>query len=505
MTDITASHRKGDGSLDHVLRNGNYAYGSNIDRTRRSENISFIQPVSVRQAMENCFGESIREYNAELTPSGQKKKPSRQILERDSNGKPIKDEDGNYIQGNMLDWVFGDELKEVTNENKMLRKPSKGGKLNPDTGKIEGAIKGQSNYNEELIQYGDSDTCRIGTPNGEKAIKALSLFVEGVPELGIKSMQERLPQFHFIAIELHNDEYHFREESGGDYIKDELKKSRLMYKKAEIPGDGKYNRYPSTPHLHTVYIPWATGYTRGPDKQIGYDRSLKQMGHDDFQAYRDSEREIMYRIGEYVFGTDDYRIIRNKSKTNEDIQHLDISEYKYSRDAAKEIEILEEEKKDLQSELDAALNKQNETESENEMLKKRLSEEISKFRHAYDKQRFLNKNLESEVETLKKERFNLRVEIEGLKSEVETLKKELLAEKTKPSLKSEINSPPDKPNDIKTNEMRITGLFKEKMLANIKESRAREDKKYGISGNSIIKDIIVQQQKPNDINRQTTD
>gem|GEM_PF-4659607 len=58
------------------------------------------------------------------------------------------------------------------------------------------------------------------------------------------------------------------------------------------------------------------------------------------------------------------------------------------------------------------------------------------------------------------------------------------------------------PDDIKADAERIAELFKETIRKNMAESRAREDKRYGISGNRMIKDNNVQKQKQNDINRQ---
>jgi hypothetical protein len=172
----------------------------------------------------------------------------------------------------------------------------------------------------------------------------------GVPELNIKPMRERLSQFHFLAAEIHNDEFHFRRENDGDYVKIKSKKKggKPTYRLAKEGEKGKYNRYPSTPHLHVDFIPWGTGFLRGPDKQIGYNRALEQMGFEDFQDYRDRERKIMYMIGEYVFGTDNYKILRNEQKTNDKIQHDDIPDYQERR----EIERLVKAKSELEQELE---------------------------------------------------------------------------------------------------------------------------------------------------------
>jgi ribosomal protein S8E len=210
------------------------------------------------------------------------------------------------------------------------------------------------------MQYGNSDTTTIGSKDGDLAVEALTHFWRGVPELGIPPMTERLPQFHFIAAEIHNDEFHFRKEEGGKYMK-YRKNNKDMYRKAKDGKVGEYNRYPSCPHLHVNYIPWATGYLRGPDRQIGLSRSLEQMNfendYEDYeeekeylkvlQGYRDSEREIMYKVAAFVFGTDDYEIVRNKKKSNEDVQHLDIPDYQAQRELERKLE------RELRKELEA--------------------------------------------------------------------------------------------------------------------------------------------------------
>jgi hypothetical protein len=350
QVEITVTYRKGDGSFPHTIRENEYAFGHNIDSLMTLTNVTLMEPISVRQGMEECFGESIKAFNEELTPEGKKKKPSRQILKRDNSGKPIKDNDGKYIQGNMYDWSFEEELKEVANENKMLRKPSKGGKINPKTGKVSKLIRGKSNYCEELAQFGNSNTTIIGTPAGNLAIEALKYFWYGVEDeqygISIPPMKTRLPQFYFIAAEIHNDEFHFRREDGGEYIKYK-KKGKIKYRKAKVGETGEYNRYKSSPHLHFIFIPWGDGHLRGPDRQIGYNRALKQMNlktnEDDcdtdedyrktLQDYRDREREYMYQIGKYVFGDDAYKIIPNEKKTNEEVEHLDTPDYQAKQDS----------------------------------------------------------------------------------------------------------------------------------------------------------------------------
>jgi hypothetical protein len=319
-------------------------------------NVSLMNPISVREGMK-IFDESIKKFNAEpqrnkdgsimtnKNGTPKPKKPSRQILVKDEQGKYIKDSDGKYVAGNMYDHVFSDQIREFANEDKQFHEPTKGGKLNVKTGKIEGGIVGRYNYMEELMQFGNSDTCPIGSPDGNLAIEGLKYFFNGIDDpshkISIKPMCERLSQFKFIAAEIHNDEFHFREvEEGefGEYVVEKTTKDEELitytFKKVTPLEVGTHNRYKSTPHLHVCYIPWATGYTNGPDMQIGYNRSLEQMGFLDFEDYRDREREYMYEIADYVYNRKNgrgYDIKRNEKKSNKEVQHLSIPAYQKKR------------------------------------------------------------------------------------------------------------------------------------------------------------------------------
>jgi hypothetical protein len=387
---ITSVHTKGSGSLLHVLREGNYKYGTNIDLSMIQTNVILIEAISVRKDME-IFAESIRKYNSEpqIDKDGiikrnkngtpKPKKPSRQILAKDADGVYIKDENGNYVDGNMYDHVFGELLKDVVNENKQLQLPKKGGKKNEDTGEIEDEVNGRYNYMEEAIQFGDSDTCTSGTEDGDLAIEGLTYFFLGIKDpdhnIYIEPMSVRLPQFKFLAVVIHNDEFHFREvgegESGEYVIESKTKDEELKkftFRKTK-PGEiGTHNRHRSTPHMHVCYIPWATGYPKGPDMQIGFNRALKQMNFnadedscdidkndceaaennqevvEDYrkilQNYRDKERELMYEIADYVFNRKNgkgYTIKRNETKTNEEANPLNIPAYQARRELERKI------------------------------------------------------------------------------------------------------------------------------------------------------------------------
>lgn len=55
-----------------------------------------------------------------------------------------------------------------------------------------------------------------------------------------------------------------------------------------------------TPHIHIDIVPVGTGYVKGPEKQVGYERALANMGYINkntaFIDWRDDERDILKEI-----------------------------------------------------------------------------------------------------------------------------------------------------------------------------------------------------------------
>ena len=83
----------------------------------------------------------------------------------------------------------------------------------------------------------------------------------------IPSFEERNTNFKVIAAIMHNDEWH------------------------------------GTPHIHINYVPVGEGYTKGPEKQVGFERALQNMGFEDkrtaYTEWREKERIILKQICGY--------------------------------------------------------------------------------------------------------------------------------------------------------------------------------------------------------------
>lgn len=120
--------------------------------------------------------------------------------------------------------------------------------------------------------------------NGKPSLKRLEDNDTEEPDLIIPSFEERNPNFRVTDAVMHNDEWH------------------------------------GTPHIHIDYIPIGEGYTKGPEKQVGFERALKNMGFDDkntaYKEWREKERRILKEIcGYYGLETKIKEEENNRGKT----------------------------------------------------------------------------------------------------------------------------------------------------------------------------------------------
>ena len=101
----------------------------------------------------------------------------------------------------------------------------------------------------------------IEDEDGNKYLERLDDSSTEKADIELLSFEERNPSFHVIDSSIHNDEWH------------------------------------GTPHIHIDYIPVGSGYTKGPDKQLGFMRALSQMGYvspkDAYKEWRAKERDIL--------------------------------------------------------------------------------------------------------------------------------------------------------------------------------------------------------------------
>lgn len=123
--------------------------------------------------------------------------------------------------------------------------------------------------------------------------KPLLVYIDGDEakqddDIFIQSFEERNPKFQVIYAVQHNDEWC------------------------------------GTPHIHIDYVPVGSGYTKGPEKQVGYQRALENMGFTDkriaFKQWRKKECDLLKEICSY-FGLeaiyfDDEDLEKTKEMTN---------------------------------------------------------------------------------------------------------------------------------------------------------------------------------------------
>ncbi|RSU07594.1 plasmid recombination protein [Vagococcus elongatus] len=153
---------------------------------------------------------------------------------------------------------------------------------------------------EIIVQVGDKDDTEIDS---------------GFLEKWFENFQERNPNLKVYNAVIHNDE--------------------------------------ATPHLHVNFVPVASGYKRGLEKQVSFDRAIKQQDETldkqrPFEDWRDKEvailEELLLERGHErkLVGTNDFK---------------DVNEYKIKKDLEREIKTLE---KDLSQKKNELVNLTNE-------------------------------------------------------------------------------------------------------------------------------------------------
>lgn len=194
---IQLSKGQGKASLRHNNRD---FISPNVDRERIKDNI-IIKQEDLGTAYEKIFGKAQAEYNAK------QKRADRKI--------------DNYFEK-----LFG-------------KKPS--------SEIIQNGNKTKSYY-EFVAGIGDMhDTGYDTNPDAAKiAEQCLLDYINGNPELGIKSFQERNPNLYIFNAIIHADE--------------------------------------KTPHLHFDYIPYADGYKKGMTRQQGFRNQFAPLITDDNNA-----------------------------------------------------------------------------------------------------------------------------------------------------------------------------------------------------------------------------
>lgn len=105
----------------------------------------------------------------------------------------------------------------------------------------------------------------------------------------------------------------------------------------------------ATPHLHVNFVPVASGYKRGLEKQVSFDRAIKQQDETldkqrPFEDWRDKEVAVLEKLLQErgherkLVGTNDFK---------------DVNEYKEKMDLQRELTVLRKNVKEAATEVDA--------------------------------------------------------------------------------------------------------------------------------------------------------
>lgn len=217
----------------------------------------------------------------------------------------------------------------------------------------------------------------------------------------ISSFEERNPNFKIVNAVMHNDEWH------------------------------------GTPHIHIDYVPVGSGYSKGPEKQVGFERALADMGYGDknvaYNAWRQKERGILKNICE-CFGittkTIEEEQANNRGKTYSTKMYRDV--IREAKADAQEIlleaegqaekiienacKITEQAERDADAIMHRAFENKLEIENDAEMVRKNACEEADVILNLARKNN----------EELKLENNELSIKNDDLKNEIERNQKQLM-------------------------------------------------------------------------------
>lgn len=153
----------------------------------------------------------------------------------------------------------------------------------------------------------------------------------------------------------------------------------------------------ASPHLHLNFVPVADGYKRGLEKQVSFDRAIKQQDQTlnktrPFQDWREKEVDLIAELLE------ERGIERKLVGTNE---YKDVNEYKEKKDLEREIENKRLERDRVQEEVKNL-----------EVTKSSLEDEIEPLRDDL-----------KQLETIKRDKFVEQTELDNIRSRRKFLRK----------------------------------------------------------------------------------
>lgn len=220
MKAVTLSVRVDAGIIGH---NNRTFVARNVNADKISDNIIYVQK-DLKEAYKEIFSEALEKYNAKQKRS---------------------------------DRIIKDYYEHIKNSNK------------------------EKLFYETVIQFGNIDTAKVGTEDGERAKEMLNEYM--------KDFEKRNPNFKVFNAVMHLDE--------------------------------------STPHLHIDFIPVAYNQSQGLETRVSMRKACEQMDcsskskkYSERQQWAEKEKEIMKSIAK-KHGLE----IENKNITR---PHLSVEEYK---------------------------------------------------------------------------------------------------------------------------------------------------------------------------------
>lgn len=289
---ITSNHNKdlGSGQTGNLAHNRRDFSPHNVDLKLVQNNVVFKKR-TLSEVYDEAFGDAIDDYNKKQKRSDRKKYDQKSYFRHLFGVEPESESAQVIITSNARGKneikSFNEELFQVgdCNEFGHFMRDSEGNFID----KNGAPVKWNKTHNKYYDINGNEvkdGSALMPNPKSEIAKEILNAFYiggrfkvckrNGEPilervendteeaDLVIPSFEERNPNFHVICAVEHNDEWH------------------------------------GTPHIHIDYVPVGTGYVKGPEKQVGFERALSDMGFKNkntaYVEWREKERQILKDI-----------------------------------------------------------------------------------------------------------------------------------------------------------------------------------------------------------------
>lgn len=440
---ITSNHNRNIGGRQagNLAHNRREFTPHNVDPALTGNNIVFKNSNLV-EIYEEAFGDAIDNYNRKQRRSDRRKYDRKSYFKHLFGVDPDSENASVILTSNARGKheikSFNEELFQV--DSCMLfgnfKRDKQGNFIDKNGNPVKWNKKKQMYY--DINGNAVTDSCNlIPNPNAELAKRILCDFYEGgrfkfirdvngkpslkrledndmeKPDLVIPSFEERNPNFHIVYAAMHNDEWH------------------------------------GTPHIHINYVPVGEGYTKGPEKQVGFERALKNMGFEDkntaYKEWREKERQILKEICGY-YGLE----IKTKEEERENNRNKTYSTNEYKEiirtacaDAQSESErIMERARKSEKAIIDKAAESASVIRDRAEIDAKALREEADEYAQsvrdkALEEAAQIINAAKQEAEELRAENQRLSKENEKIKNDTEQERKQLdiLADRAVKSIK----------------------------------------------------------------------